>query len=495
MTNLQARQEKIQAKRKQTSWRDFVMEIASWAPYNLYKRNWLITVYKDTERLPLVISAKEYNSQRDWYKSVLVYETDFFKNLSDLISHTALPNITEFKKNEWSDFANIVAGVKNAYLSFTITSGSENVLYSSFIKWNSVNIIDSLSVTQHSENIYSSIWINQSTNIFYSKFIDNSNNIWFSDNLVGCTECLMCDWLSNQSYCIENKQYTKEEYFFNKLTILKQRDGFYRMYLWIFNKWNNINSTDVEGEAIYYSQNIKKSRFVSYVSGWWNNYLVWWNEPLTEVYDTFWSASRSTNNCYAGVAHGSWDHHYCNYNSAFGFNVYYSWHCENCSFILWCVWLRNKSYCILNKQYTKEERYEKVDEIFTQMEKDWQLWEFFPATMNPFYFNDTAAYLIDPSFTKEEVTAKWYLRRDEPIKVDIPEWMEIVKTSELWDYEWFDSEWNRSINADILKKVIQDEQWNVYRIIPMEYKFLVKHGLPLPRKHWLERMKENFRIN
>jgi len=26
--------------------------------------------------------------------------------------------------------------------------------------------------------------------------------------------------------------------------------------------------------------------------------------------------------------------------------------------------------------------------------------------MNPFYFNDTAAYLINPSFTKEEVTAK-----------------------------------------------------------------------------------------
>jgi hypothetical protein len=28
----------------------------------------------------------------------------------------------------------------------------------------------------------------------------------------------------------------------------------------------------------------------------------------------------------------------------------------------------------------------------------------------------------------------------------------------------------------------------------MEYKFLMKHALPLPRKHWLERMKENFRI-
>ena len=40
--------------------------------------------------------------------------------------------------------------------------------------------------------------------------------------------------------------------------------------------------------------------------------------------------------------------------------------------------------------------------------------------MNPFYFNDTAAYLIDDSFTKEEVEAEGYLWRDEPIKVDIP---------------------------------------------------------------------------
>ncbi len=46
--------------------------------------------------------------------------------------------------------------------------------------------------------------------------------------------------------------------------------------------------------------------------------------------------------------------------------------------------------------------------------------------MNPFYFNDTAAYLIDDSFTKEEVEAEGYLRRDEKIKVDIPEDAEIV---------------------------------------------------------------------
>ncbi len=41
--------------------------------------------------------------------------------------------------------------------------------------------------------------------------------------------------------------------------------------------------------------------------------------------------------------------------------------------------------------------------------------------MNPFYFNDSAAYLFDPSFTKEEVEKEGFLWRDEPIRVDIPE--------------------------------------------------------------------------
>lgn len=76
--------------------------------------------------------------------------------------------------------------------------------------------------------------------------------------------------------------------------------------------------------------------------------------------------------------------------------------------------------------------------------------------MNPFYFNDTAAYLIDDSFTKEEVEAAGYLWRDEVIKVDIPEGVEVVKTSELGEYEGYQNDvW--TIDPAILKKVIQDD--------------------------------------
>ena len=96
-------------------------------------------------------------------------------------------------------------------------------------------------------------------------------------------------------------------------------------------------------------------------------------------------------------------------------------------------------------------------------------------------------------FTKEEVESEWYLRRDEEIKVDIPEWTETVKSSELDQYQWFDSEWKRTIDPSILKKVIVDQKWDYYRIVKMEYDFLVRHWLPLPELHWLDRIKLGFK--
>lgn len=48
MSNLQYRQEKIQEKRKQTPWRDFVMEICSWMPVMFYNINGRISRFPKT---------------------------------------------------------------------------------------------------------------------------------------------------------------------------------------------------------------------------------------------------------------------------------------------------------------------------------------------------------------------------------------------------------------------------------------------------------------
>jgi hypothetical protein len=95
--------------------------------------------------------------------------------------------------------------------------------------------------------------------------------------------------------------------------------------------------------------------------------------------------------------------------------------------------------------------------------------------------------------------------REDEIKVDIPEWVEVIfphplpskeggSPKSIQDYQWYDSNGNWQINPEILKKVIKDEKWNIYRIVQMEYDFLMKHWLPLPEIHWLDRIKMWFKF-
>lgn len=174
--------------------------------------------------------------------------------------------------------------------------------------------------------------------------------------------------------------------------------------------------------------------------------------------------------------------------------VYYSSFLEDCSYCIGCIGLKNKSYCILNKQYSREEWYVLADRIFARMESDGMLGDFFPAITNPFYFNDTLASFLDPTFTQAEVERDGYLWRDEPIRVDIPDGSDVIGISDLDAFQGIDAQGVWQINPDISKKVIRDAQGNHYKITPTELQFLRRHGLPLPVVHWIDRIKLGFQI-
>ena len=136
-------------------------------------------------------------------------------------------------------------------------------------------------------------------------------------------------------------------------------------------------------------------------------------------------------------------------------------------------------------QYAKAEWEVLAEQIFASMEADGSLGKFFPATSNPYYYNDTLAMVLDPTVTRESALAAGFLWRDTPIRPDIPEGAPIVNTSELAKFTLPDG----SISEEVLSKVIQDDAGNIYRIIPMELEFLSKHHLPLPSIHWVDRLK------
>jgi hypothetical protein len=421
-------------------------------------------------------------------------ERSFFENYKKLMKSVKLPHMVNFFWSENSEYADVVNTSKNVYLSTIVISECENIFYSIAVKDNSSNVFNSLMVNVNNDNIYFSSWVVESYKVFYSRYITNSNNVWFSTNLVWCSECIDCSDLDNRSYCIWNTQYEKSEYEKKKEEVLRQKNRFDEKYKNLSLHWKSIDSDNVSGNFIVSSQDIEDWHYVNNVSGWRNLLFTWWKDGNENMYDIFNGWAPITNDAYwvNGIANGS-ENVYIWANLPACNNVFYSFFLQWCSYCIWCIWLKNKSYCILNKQYTKEEWEELADKIFAQMDDDGILWDFFPWELNPFYFNDTMAWILW-DFTKEEVEAEWYMWRDEEIKVDIPEWSDILAVAELNNYEWFDAEWNWKINPEILKKVIKDEKGNYYRVVKMEYDFLVKYGLPLSRLHWMDRMKLNFGV-
>jgi len=495
MKDLNYFKEKIKEKRKQTSFRAYIKEIVSHFPMTYYKNSGVISKFPESDRVWKVISAANFSKNADnLTKKWLDYDFNLslFENYEKLFLQTDIFNVIDHWGAENSDYADMVYNSKNAYLSTVVISNCENVLYSISTKDNCTNVFNSIATWSNSENIYFCSGILNSFNIFYSRFINNCNNIWFSTNLVWCSECINCNNLDNQKYCINNEKLEKAEYLLKKEEILKNKLNFEKNYLNLDKKWDNINSKNTTWSSMFSSENVENWYFWYYVKDSKNVMFTGWVDWDHNMYDVFTAGSPTAHDFY-WVMWANWENLYCCKNITLSSNLFYSYWCDNCSNLIWCIWLKNKNYCILNKQYSKEDWEKLASKIFKTMEKDWTLWEFFPASLNPFYFNDTVAGLIW-WFKKEEIIKEGFMWRDEKIKVDIPDESIVVDIEELNKYEWFDENWNWQLNSEILKKVIKDKSWDYYKIVKMEYDFLQKHWLPLPRLHWLERMKVNFGV-
>ncbi len=497
MQKLSYWQEKIQERRKETSFRAFIKDIASWQPVVFHKSDWLVSRFPKTERMPEVIKYSDYYDQDSAeYIDGIEYDhwKNIFQNYADLRKHVKGINMINFFNSENSQYADVVSKWKNIYLSTFIVNGDEDVMYSFWVNDASKRILNSAIISDHSENVYFSLAIQHSFKVFYSRYINNSSDIWFSTNLLWCTHCIDCHDLENKSYCINNVEYEKEEYLEKKDEYLKNKSAFYDRYLSFQNKkGKHLASSDITGSYAVESENIHWAHFTYRISGGKNVFNVWWFEWCQNIYDVFdwwWPSLQdiyavngiaiNSENCYTSC-------HVPNCNT-----VFYSYYLESCSFCIGCIWLQNKSYCILNKQYTKQQWEVMADKIFAQMDEDGNLWDFFPGALNPFYFNDTMAGILW-NFDKQEIESEWYMWREEEIKVDIPSSHDVISTDDLKHYQWYENEkWE--INRSILNKVIQDKKGNYYRIVEMEYDFLIRYWLPLPEVHWLDRIKVNFGI-
>ena len=95
------------------------------------------------------------------------------------------------------------------------------------------------------------------------------------------------------------------------------------------------------------------------------------------------------------------------------FNVEYSAFCASVSDCFGCVGLKKKKYCILNKQYSKEEYEELLPKIIKHMNNMpyidtkgniYKYGEFFPIDLCPFAYNETIANEHFPKNKEETIS-------------------------------------------------------------------------------------------
>ena len=154
-----------------------------------------------------------------------------------------------------------------------------------------------------------------------------------------------------------------------------------------------------------------------------------------------------------------------------------------------CFGAKKMKYCILNKQYSKNDYEALVPQIVQSMEKRGEWGEFFPTTLSSFAYNETKAYEFWP-LTKEATLSRGWTWKEEDL---VPRSLATISADKI-------PQNIADIPDQILEAIITSEGTKKpYRIIPQELAFYRKRQMPVPRLHPHDRLdvlyrRENSRI-
>ncbi len=449
----------------------------------------IISIHSPDSSYKIYEKDEWWSDNFDWTKYWIGFDFNkwFFQQFKELVND--VPRINLFNTNcENSDYWTYQWYNKNCYLEIWSWYCRDCYYWTVNLKCN--NCTDCFYLIS-SEKCYNCI---DCDNCYNSKYLQNCSNCsdsYFCYSSKSLKNCFLCYNLSNKQHCIENKQYTKEEYF----KILNEYD--LKEYTTLRNtldKYKNLKSGNISKFAIlyncdnctwdnlhhcsnsHYCFDLEDARDCKFCYKW---------EKLRDSYDAniIWLPAElcyeclsSYENCYNQI--------WCCYcwNSK---NIYYSDCCFNSENLFWCVGLKNKKYCILNMQFSKEEYDILVPRIIEHMQKAWEWWEFFPITLSPFAYNETMAQDYFP------LSREWILHKGWRWKIENDKISNVTKVipAEKLPNSILD------IPDDVLNWAIKCEISNrPYKIIPQELKFYRENNISIPHLHPDERLKERIKL-
>jgi len=346
-------------------------------------------------------------------------------------------------------------------------------------------------------------WMINGTNCYRTFFSRNCTSCvesWFCQDCTGCTDCFGCTNLRNKSYHIFNEPYSKEEYEkklkeynLNSWTGLSNAKVLSEQF-WLTKPvryQHGFKDVGCTGDYIYNSSELRHCFFANGAKNCAYSISTIY-DPINDCldlvssgigielsYEVSGSGEQVVNTLFASDCHTVSDSQYIV-------------NCRSIANVFGCVGLKSKKYCILNKEYTKEEYKELLPKIIQHMNdmpyldeqgRVYRHGEFFPPHMSVFAYNHSQGYEYFP-ISQEEASQKgfnWKLPDEKNYEVtllakDVPDKIEDVEDTIISEVIQCSHHENNTHLKDCKANCA-----TAFRITSQELQFYRHVNIPLPR--------------
>ena len=443
---------------------------------------------------PFVVYCKTCWYSDGWDATTYARDYDFnrpfFAQFKELMSVVPRLGLIHQNENINSEYTNRIADSKNCYLVFSSTA-PEDCRYSAWAN-HSKNCQDCYAAIK-SERCYDCVDSTNCYQLAFSSDCINCRDSWFLHNCQNVTNSFGCVNVRNKQYCFFNEQLTKEEYE-KKIAEL------------------GLDSAAAIEKARQRFEEFKKQfivpalvarRSVGATGNWLDDckdatqsFNCQNNEHIRHCFSVYngkdimdhshWSAgSERTYEC-SSVGFGCSNLHFAFECWTQMMDSEYVANCMKSKNLFGCIGLRNKEYCILNKQYSKDEYFALVEKIKKQMDempyvdaagRVYKYGEFFPFDLSAFSYNEALVQEFYPIDKDEAAKMKlrWRDTAEKSYKITIASDSVPDKISE--------------VGESALKEIFGCEHQGgckhqcttAFRLIPEELQMYKNANLPLPK--------------
>lgn len=459
-------------KRRRLSWRNL---------RNLYRRKCdfcrqsIITTFSSKYTSPVYCNEDWWSDKWDPldYGMDFHFEKPFFEQFYELMKCVPAPARNALL-NENCEYINGAAKCKNCYLCFNMDY-CEDCLYLTDAK-NCKSCVDSYGL-KGCELCYESLDLENCYHVLYSSRSTTCFDSCFLQDCKRCRYCIGCVNLVDKEYHVFNKKVLPAEFraytalFKNRREVEKFRIEFTRFVLQFPKKFYYGHSNeDFSGNNIQHIKNSHECYDTFELENCKYCYYTF-NAHNCMDYDIFGDHSQWIYNCVAtGINCSNVICCYGNWNASS--NNLYCYFVSGSSNNFGCIGLKQKQYCFLNKQYTRERYEDLVLRVIQHMQKIEEWGEYFPSKMSPFGYNETMAHQFLP-LSKNEAFRSGYTWED---NFDSGPSIEVNDNQRIFIPENIDD-----VDESFISHVfICKESLKPFKIIKQEFAFYKNMGIPLP---------------